>query len=95
MLKDNLERNVNTIVYNKSEAYKELVELMKSTYSPFDYSFDQADKNRDPEFWSSDMRIGNEMPCVCDREINLWTYWQGLGYAEKTPKIKYLLVGQD
>lgn len=28
-------------------------------------------------------------------EINLYTYWQGLGYAEKTPKIKYLLVAQD
>ena len=31
---------------------------------------------------------------IC-HEINLYTYWQGLGYAEKTPKIKYLLVAQD
>ena len=31
---------------------------------------------------------------IC-KEINLYTYWQGLGYAEKTPKIKYLLVAQD
>ena len=31
---------------------------------------------------------------VC-QEFNLYTYWQGFGYAEKTPKIKYLLVAQD
>jgi len=31
---------------------------------------------------------------IC-QEINLYTYWQGLGYAEKTPHIKYLLVAQD
>lgn len=29
------------------------------------------------------------------QEINLWTYWQGLGYAETTPDIEILLVGQD
>ena len=33
--------------------------------------------------------------CGGCHEINLYTYWQGLGYAEDTPKIKYLLVGQD
>lgn len=31
---------------------------------------------------------------ICN-EINLYTYWQGFGYAEHTPKIKYLLVAQD
>ena len=31
---------------------------------------------------------------ICE-EINLYTYWQGFGYAKKTPKIKYLLVAQD
>lgn len=31
---------------------------------------------------------------ICD-EINLYTYWQGFGYAKNTPKIKYLLVAQD
>lgn len=31
---------------------------------------------------------------VCE-EINLYTYWQGFGYAKKTPHIKYLLVAQD
>lgn len=29
------------------------------------------------------------------KEINLYTYWQGLNYAQNTPPIKYLLVGQD
>ncbi len=31
---------------------------------------------------------------ICD-EINLYTYWQGFDYAERMPKIKYLLVAQD
>ena len=31
---------------------------------------------------------------ICN-EINLYTYWQGFGYAKRTPKIKYLLVAQD
>ena len=31
---------------------------------------------------------------IC-HEINLYTYWQGFNYAEKTPHIKYLLVAQD
>ena len=31
----------------------------------------------------------------CSTEINLYTYWQGFGYARRTPKIKYLLVAQD
>ena len=31
---------------------------------------------------------------ICN-EINLYTYWQGFSYAEKTPKIKYMLVAQD
>ena len=29
------------------------------------------------------------------REINLYTYWQGLEYIKSTPSIKYLLVAQD
>lgn len=31
---------------------------------------------------------------ICE-EINLYTYWQGFGYAKNTPHIKYLLVAQD
>lgn len=37
--------------------------------------------------------LGNR--CGGCQEINLYTYWQGLGYAKSTPPIKYLLVGQD
>ncbi len=37
--------------------------------------------------------LGNR--CGGCEEINLYTYWQGLGYAKSTPPIKYLLVGQD
>jgi hypothetical protein len=29
------------------------------------------------------------------REINLWTYWQGWQYAQNTPHIRILLLGQD
>lgn len=70
----------------KSVAYKKLVEKVLSQY-PI-YSEKVPDKLG--EFWSPVVNGEN----IC-REINLWTYWQGLGYAEKTPKIKYLLVGQD
>lgn len=46
---------------------------------------------------------GNLRLCWCDlvpgedlcQEINLWTYWQGFGYAKETPHIKYMLLGQD
>ena len=31
----------------------------------------------------------------CKKAINLWTYWQGLGYEIDTQKIRILLVGQD
>lgn len=35
--------------------------------------------------------------CDACEEINLWTYWQGLGYEHKSPKpqIDVLVVGQD
>ena len=36
--------------------------------------------------------VNKEIIC---QEINLYTYWQGFGYAKNTPKIKYLLVAQD
>ena len=28
-------------------------------------------------------------------KINFYTYWQGFGYAEKTPESKYLIVSQS
>lgn len=78
----------------KKKHYEELVEQMKRTYPQFDYSFDPSDNSITSQFWSPYLKIDDEMTCICN-EINLYTYWQGLGYAEKTPKIKYLLVGQD
>ena len=53
--------------------------------------FDVVTKKAPPvELFASEIDGEN----IC-QEINLYTYWQGLGYAEKTPKIKYLLVAQD
>lgn len=70
----------------KSAQYKALVKKMLAQY-PI-YSEKVPDKLG--KFWSPVVNGEN----IC-HEINLYTYWQGLGYAEKTPKIKYLLVAQD
>jgi len=64
---------------NKSNRYKKLIEWVKDEYTK------RNDKNSEyPLNWYSECK-----------EINLWTYWQGLGYAENTPNIDILLVGQD
>ena len=69
----------------KSEAYKKLVHTMQEKYPKYDKS-----TSNDYELYAP--YVNGEMIC---REINLYTYWQGLGYAENTPKIKYLFVAQD
>ena len=71
----------------KSEAYKNLVERVKKQYH--EYRDDLATGNGVKLFASTINGVN-----VCN-EINLYSYWQGFGYAEKTPKIKYLLVAQD
>lgn len=71
----------------KSEAYKNLVERVKKQYH--EYRDDLATGNGVKLFASTINGIN-----VCN-EINLYSYWQGFGYAEKTPKIKYMLVAQD
>lgn len=71
----------------KSEAYKNLVERAKKQYT--EYRDDLATGNGVKLFASTINGVN-----VCN-EINLYTYWQGFGYAEKTPNIKYLLVAQD
>lgn len=68
---------------NKSDSYKKLVAKMYEQYPIFD-------KNSDAEFFAP--IVDGEKIC---KEINLYTYWQGLDYARKTPKIKYLFVLQD
>ena len=67
----------------KAVAYKNLVAEMQNKYPRFD-------KNSDAELFAPVVDGEN----IC-REINLYTYWQGLDYAKKTPKIKYLFVLQD
>ena len=77
------------IVYNerKSKAYRELVKEMQDRYPKYD--FENPEKNTESLYAPY---VNGEYIC---KEINFYTYWQGLGYAEKTPKIKYLFVGQD
>ena len=71
----------------KSEAYKNLVLEMQLKYPIYQKKAlaDKKVKLYSPHF-------NDEMIC---HEINVYTYCQGLDYAVKTPKIKYLLVAQD
>ena len=71
----------------KSEAYKQLVSDMQKKYPIIDKS---VSSEAAVDLWVP--FVNGEMIC---HEINLYTYWQGFKYAEKTPKIKYLLVAQD
>lgn len=64
---------------DRGKRYLELVDEVKQDYK------DKLRKN-------SNITLKG---CDYCREINLWTYWQGLGYAENTPEIDILLVGQD
>lgn len=67
----------------KSKAYKNLVKAMQEKYPKYD-------ENGDSELYAP--YVNGKMLC---KEINLYTYWQGLNYILKTPKIKYLFVAQD
>ena len=62
---------------DRGKRYLELVDEVKQDYK------DKLRKN-------SNITLKG---CDYCREINLWTYWQGLGYAENTPEIDILLVG--
>ena len=70
---------------DKSKAYKKLVKAMQEKYPKYD-------KNSSNDYELYAPYVNGEMIC---QEINLYTYWQGLDYAEKTPAIKYLFVAQD
>ena len=70
----------------KSVAYKKLVADMQKKYPVYE---GQSPTKKIELF--APVLYGET---VC-KEINLYTYWQGFGYAENTPKIKYLLVAQD
>lgn len=69
---------------DKAEKYIELVQSVKQKYK-----YNQDDETS--KFIWCDLENDEDL---C-KEINLWTYWQGWNYAENTPKIKYLLIGQD
>ena len=70
----------------KSNAYAKLVTDVQKRYSPYTK---QASNDKLDLYNAT---VNGKMIC---NEVNLWTYWQGFGYAEKMPHIKYLLVGQD
>ena len=70
---------------DKSKAYKKLVKAMQDKYP-------KHDKNSSDNYELYAPYVNGEMIC---QEINLYTYCQGLGYADNTPKIKYLFVAQD
>lgn len=65
----------------KSEQYVQLIS-------------DVAQKYKDPEIITKGKEAGFVWFDPC-KEINLWTYWQGWGYKDKTPDIDIMLVGQD
>ena len=71
----------------KSAAYKKLVQDMLKRYPK--YNFTNPKENKENLYAPY---VDEDTYC---KEINFYTYWQGLGYAEKTPKIKYLFVAQD
>lgn len=69
----------------KSDQYRNLVAKVKEKYKSYTISNDKITLG-----WCD--LLPDEDLC---REINLWTYWQGWNYAEHTPIIKYMLLGQD
>ena len=68
---------------DKAEQYRKLVEDSQKSYR------DNPDEHK-----NNKIELAALDTDIC-KEINLYTYWQGLGYEQKTPHIKYLLVGQD
>ena len=83
----------------KSEAYRELVKESQDSYrNNVDGKCDGKIKLLPPDIniFAVDRKLVKKKPGICFcNEINLYTYWQGFGYAESTSAIKYLLVGQD
>ena len=69
----------------KSDEYQKLVQSMQKQYPTYN-------KNASNEYEMYAPYVNGEMIC---KEINFYTYWQGLDYAKNTPQIKYLFVAQD
>lgn len=66
-------------VLEKNRRYKKLIKTVADDYTKHPRENDKIKLK-----WCEDCK-----------EINLWTYWQGLGYPRVVPKIDILLVGQD
>lgn len=83
----------------KSQAYLQLVRESQEEYrnNPSDHCDDNITllaPDVTVAVVDGKIKILDTGVSIC-KEINLYTYWQGFGYAEKTPEIKYLLVAQD
>lgn len=76
----------------KAEQYRQLVKDVAADYRGEKISSDGEAGARHHVHAQGKVKLSWCEDC---HEINLYTYWQGLGYAENTPKIKYLLVAQD
>ena len=83
----------------KADKYQKLVKESQASYrdNPDDHKLNDIelvapDINIAVE--NGEVKILDKGVSIC-KEINLYTYWQGLNYAEKTPDITYLLVAQD
>lgn len=81
----NLRNKESEMDKNKSRRYTDLVEKVKQKYRNYPVCANKL------ELGWCDLLPAEDL---C-REINLWTYWQGWGYAKDTPHIKYMLIGQD
>lgn len=68
---------------NKEKKYHDLVKKSQDEY------------RKHPEEHKNTRIVLQAAPEGFCREINLYTYWQGFGYAQGIPEIKYLLVAQD
>lgn len=70
-----------SIMNEKGKKYLELIEDVKNDYK------NHPEKHRNNTFqlvWRDDCK-----------EINLYTYWQGFNYANTTPNIRVIVMGQD
>lgn len=80
-----MREKLRALKQEKSEKYKDLIEEVKA-----DYKQREIDSAKD----NNNNNLGLRWCDYCN-EINLWTYWQGYGYADKTPNVKIMVVGQD
>ena len=81
------ENSKNNEAIYEMRAKEALRIAVENGFNPFDVV---TKKDPPVELWAPVLNGEN----IC-QEINFYTDWQGVGYAEETPRIKYLLVAQD